>query len=46
MTSIERICAEPGKYSFDVDRLGECKIASPIRHHAFIAVLKGTVKET
>ena len=37
MTSIERICAEPGKYSFDVDRLGECKIASPIRHHAFIA---------
>ena len=36
MTSIERICSEPGKYSFDVDRLGECKIASPIRHHEFI----------
>ena len=36
MSSIDRICADPGKYSFDVDRLGECKIASPIRHHEFI----------
>ena len=33
---IEKIIASPDKYSFDIERLGECKIASPVRHHDFI----------
>ena len=33
-TPIDKIIA--GRYSFDVDVLGECKIESPVRHHEFI----------
>ena len=36
MNTLEKICADPARYPFDVDRLGECKIASPVRHHEFI----------
>ncbi|MGN0847204.1 MAG: ATP-dependent 6-phosphofructokinase [Kiritimatiellia bacterium] len=34
--TLEKIAANPAAYPFDVDTLGECKIPSPVRHHAFI----------
>lgn len=33
---LEKILANPKDYEFDVTRLGECKIPSPVRHHEFI----------
>ena len=35
-TTLDKIAADPAAYPFDVDTLGACKIASPVRHHAFI----------
>ena len=35
-TTLDKIAADPAAYPFDVDTLGTCKIASPVRHHAFI----------
>ena len=34
--TLEKIMADPAVYPFDVDVLGECRIESPVRHHAFI----------
>ncbi|MGN0853159.1 MAG: ATP-dependent 6-phosphofructokinase [Kiritimatiellia bacterium] len=34
--TFEKIAANPGAYSCQVDTLGACKIPSPIRHHDFI----------
>jgi 6-phosphofructokinase 1 len=36
MTLIEKIVANPEKYTLEVESLGECKIASPIRNREFI----------
>ena len=33
---IDKIIASPEKYSFDIERLGECKITSPVRRHEFV----------
>jgi 6-phosphofructokinase 1 len=35
-STLEKIAANPAEYSVDVDRLGECKISSPVHHHDFI----------
>lgn len=35
-TTLDKIAANPEEFSFSVDRLGECKIPSPVRHHDFI----------
>ena len=35
-STLDKIAAHPAAYPFDVDTLGACKIASPVRHHAFI----------
>ena len=35
-STLDKIAANPAAYPFDVDTLGACKIASPVRHHAFI----------
>lgn len=35
-STLEKIAANPAEYTFDVARLGECKIASPVHHHDFI----------
>ena len=34
--TLEKITADSAAYSFNVATLGECKIPSPVRHHAFI----------
>lgn len=34
--TMEKICADAKAYPFDVNTLGECKIASPVRHHEFL----------
>ncbi len=34
--TLEKIAADPSAYPFDIDVLGECKIPSPVRHHAFV----------
>ncbi len=36
MTIIEKIFSEPTEYTLNVERLGECKIESPIRNRDFI----------
>ena len=33
---IDKIIASPEKYSFDIERLGECKITSPVCRHEFV----------
>jgi len=35
-TTLEKIAAHKDKYSCLIERLGECKIASPLRHNDFI----------
>ena len=35
-TTLEKILANPELYPYDVPRLGECKIASPVRKNEFI----------
>ena len=35
-STLDKIAADPSAYSFDIDTLGECKIPSPVRHHAFV----------
>jgi 6-phosphofructokinase 1 len=35
-STLEKIAANPAAYTFNVNRLGECKIASPVHHHDFI----------
>ncbi len=35
-TTLEKICADPARYSFDVDSLGPCTIDSPVSHHEFV----------
>ena len=34
--TLEKIAATPQDYPFDVDTLGECRIASPVRKHEFV----------
>ncbi|MBQ6329363.1 MAG: ATP-dependent 6-phosphofructokinase [Kiritimatiellae bacterium] len=34
--TLEKIAAAPQDYPFDVDTLGECRIASPVRKHEFV----------
>ena len=34
--TLEKIAAAPQEYPFDVDTLGECRIASPVRKHEFV----------
>ncbi len=36
MNLFERVVTDPGSYNFNVDRLGPCKIPSPIRNPVFI----------
>jgi len=36
MTIIEQLLLNPSEYSLEVDRLGECKIDSPVRNREFI----------
>ena len=36
MNLIEKICSNPSEYTLNVERLGECKIDSPIRNRDFI----------
>ena len=37
MTNVlEKIIASPEKYSFEIERLGDCKIDSPVRKHEFV----------
>jgi len=36
MTILDKILASPLEYSLDVDRLGECKIDSPVRSRDFV----------
>ena len=36
-TTLEKILANPELYQYDVPTLGECKIASPVRHNEFIS---------
>jgi len=36
MSILEKILANPSAYSLDVDRLGECKIDSPVRSRDFV----------
>ena len=37
MTNVlEKIIASPDKYSFEIERLGDCKIDSPVRKHEFV----------
>ena len=33
---LDKIAAEQEKYSFDIETLGPCKIASPVRKHEFV----------
>ena len=33
---LEKIASEPDKFSFDIETLGPCKIASPVRKHEFV----------
>ena len=35
-STLEKIAAKPGEYSCQVDTLGPCTIASPVRHHEFV----------
>ena len=35
--TLEKIAADPAAYPFDVTTLGECRIPSPVRHHAFLS---------
>ena len=35
-TTLEKIAASPAEYSCQVDTLGPCTIASPVRHHEFV----------
>ena len=35
-TTLEKIAANPAEYSCQVDTLGPCTIASPVRHHEFV----------
>ena len=35
-STLDKVVAEPAAYSFDIDVLGECRIPSPVRHHAFV----------
>ena len=35
-STLDKVAAEPAAYSFDIDVLGECRIPSPVRHHAFV----------
>jgi len=35
-STLDKIAADPSAYPFDIDVLGECKIPSPVRHHAFV----------
>ena len=35
-TTLDKIAANPEKYSCRVETLGECKIASPVRNQKFI----------
>jgi 6-phosphofructokinase 1 len=37
MTPLQRLLADPGKHRFDVDTLGACRVASPVRNRAFLA---------
>ena len=34
--TLEKVAAAPQDYPFDVDTLGECRIASPVRKHEFV----------
>ena len=36
MTTLDKIAADPDRYSSDIETLGECKIPSPVSHHEFI----------
>jgi len=36
MSILEKILASPSEYSMDVDRLGECKVDSPVRSRDFV----------
>ena len=37
MTNVlEKIISSPEKYSFEIERLGDCKIDSPVRKHEFV----------
>ena len=36
MSALDKIIANQSQYSCKVETLGECKIASPVRHHEFI----------
>lgn len=36
MSVLDKILTNPSEYSLDVDRLGECKIESPVRNRDFI----------
>ena len=35
-TVLDKIASDRAKYNCNVKTLGECKIASPVRHHDFI----------
>ncbi len=35
-STLDKIAADPSAYPFDIDVLGECKIPSPVRQHAFV----------
>jgi len=35
-TTLEKIAADPDRYSCQIETLGPCKIPSPIRHHDFV----------
>jgi len=36
MSIMERVLAEPAKYNFDVDTLGECKVDTPLRSCEYV----------
>ncbi len=36
LSTLDKIAADPSAYPLDVDVLGECRIPSPVRHHAFV----------
>ena len=35
-STLEKICADPDRYTFEVDSLGPCTIESPVSHHEFV----------